>query len=249
MAEFKCALPEQILQYSDHLRMSAVELAENWSMDDFGRQLQYALTAVTIPDVPTTSAAARPEDPLVAGVLGSTPVPAVADTTGSTTHRESELLCSMVLMLRSWWQLMLAQPPAGLTAEQASLVVTAQVQLIAQLPLATRLSELMAIVTAATASLPASLMKDSPFSPSRCALDQISSGSAGDGDEDQSKPRCKLGHIMMHSSYHRGAYSSGWGCDACNGNGKPGTRRWMCMECLNTEGDGTDYCFSCHPAE
>jgi|EP01047_Picozoa_sp_COSAG01_P024829 hypothetical protein len=251
-AVFKCALPEQILQHSDHLRMSGVEPAENWSMNDFGRQLALAVTAVTTAHVAATSAVAPPEDPLVAAVLGaSAPGPVVAAVATSPAQRESALLCSMVGMLRSWWVLLLATPVAGLTAEQATMVAAAQAQLTARLPLATRLPQLMATITAATASLPASLMKGAPFSPTRCPMDQMCSGFAGDGEEDQRKPRCQMGHIMERSSYQQGAYVSGWGCDACNSDvtHPPGTLRWMCMVCLNTKGDGTDYCFSCHPAE
>jgi hypothetical protein len=149
----------------------------------------------------------------------------------------------------------LAKPPAGgvLTAKQATMVATQQAQLKAQLPLATQLSQLMASITAVCASMPTGLVSGpAPFSPTRCALDKMWCGSAGDGEEDMTKPRCKLGHLMVVSSYQLGAYSAGWGCDACNmGHGsvtnKPGTWRWMCMACLNTKGDGTDYCFSCHP--
>jgi hypothetical protein len=284
LVSFKCALPEQVLQHSDYLRMSTVgqtpptQTTNNWSINDFGRQLQLAVAAAATTSHgsggdSTGAALAQPEeDPMVVTVLGVASPPAApasaargaaADATSASAaahqqqqqQQEGALLRSMVSLLQSWWMLMLAKPPAGgvLTAKQATMVATQQAQLKAQLPLATQLSQLMASITAVCASMPTGLVSGpAPFSPTRCALDKMWCGSAGDGEEDMTKPRCKLGHLMVVSSYQLGAYSAGWGCDACNmGHGsvtnKPGTWRWMCMACLNTKGDGTDYCFSCHP--
>ena len=46
--QLTCALPEQVLLFSDGLRMSACTLQMGWSMNDFGRLLQKALTALQV---------------------------------------------------------------------------------------------------------------------------------------------------------------------------------------------------------
>ena len=272
----KCARPEDVLQYSDHLRTTshdvpfdkAVEpVALNWSMDAFGQTLHLAMTVVSSPDVGSTVAndMAATEDPLVATVLGgpaqvSTAAvegplqPAVrnasvVDTSSSVptaANYEAEVLGSMVVFLQSWWMLMLATPSEGFSSDQVATIMRQNRQFRAQLPRVTQLSQLMAATMSCCASLPSSMVSDAAYSPTHCAMDKLSSGSAGDGEEDKGKPKCKRGHVMVQSTYQLGNYSAGWGCDACNsGTEPPGTRRWMCMTCLQTTGDGTDYCFGC----
>ena len=128
------------------------------------------------------------------------------------------------------------------------MAATQHAQLKAQLPQLTELSQLMAGITACCANLPATLMSDAAYTPTRCALDKLASGSAGDSEMDKKKPKCKLGHTMEQRAYQLGPYAQGWFCDGCNGNNSSATMRWMCMACLQISGQGVDYCFACHPA-
>ena len=179
--ELTCALPEQVLQYSDRLRMSSAVEAHHWSMNDFGRILQLAVTAARSAKATAAQQGGRPaagagasagaEDPLVAAVLGqqAAPPPMAAGTGAGSmaallAQREAALVRWMALMLSSWWMLMLdlrtgganARPPVPLstTAEHAGTAATQHAQLKAQLPQLTELSQLMAGITACCANLP-----------------------------------------------------------------------------------------------
>jgi hypothetical protein len=251
---YKCALPQQVLDFSGHLRMSAHRPYQvGNSMNNLLAALQQEVLAIQAAksggSATTADSHNMVEDPLVTAVLpqqGNNAGANAADMSAIAVERERRVLEAMLQMLGCWWLLLLGPET---TSDQAA-VASAQLQ---QCAAPTDLVGLVRLLTTCCSSVPASALERQIFVPTESPIDKVAAGAVDDGAGDQARPQCPHGHIMEHTTYNQGPYVNGWFCDACNGAGQGaatfhGTSRWACLTCLHSTGQGVDYCFQCYPA-